>query len=151
MASDMSEAIRQLVQDRGISEELVLKTIENTLLAAYKRRFGTADNAVVRFNDDYTKVSIFAKKKIVDGVYDPVSEIDLEEARELDRKLKSAMNCSSKLIPKNSTGLQYRVQNKPPISLSGKFRRIASTRSLRIRSVKSSSVIISGNGMELFM
>ncbi|AEJ19499.1 transcription termination factor NusA [Gracilinema caldarium] len=84
MASDMSEAIRQLVQDRGISEELVLKTIENTLLAAYKRRFGTADNAVVRFNDDYTKVSIFAKKKIVDGVYDPVCEIDLEEARELD-------------------------------------------------------------------
>jgi len=84
MASDMSEAIRQLVQDRGISEELVLKTIENTLLAAYKRRFGTADNAVVRFNDDNTKVSIFAKKMIVDGVYDPVSEIDLEEARELD-------------------------------------------------------------------
>lgn len=84
MASDMSEAIRQLVQDRGISEELVLKTIENTLLAAYKRRFGTADNAVVRFDDDFTKVSIFAKKKIVDGVYDPVCEIDLEEARELD-------------------------------------------------------------------
>ncbi len=84
MASDMSEAIRQLIQDRGISEELVLKTIENTLLAAYKRRYGNADNAVVRFNDDNTQVAIFAKKKIVDGVYDPVSEIDLEEARELD-------------------------------------------------------------------
>jgi N utilization substance protein A len=84
MASDMSEAIRQLIQDRGISEELVLRTIENTLLAAYKRRYGNADNAVVRFNDDNTQVAIFAKKKIVDGVYDPVSEIDLEEARELD-------------------------------------------------------------------
>ncbi|MFQ3547897.1 MAG: transcription termination factor NusA [Termitinemataceae bacterium] len=84
MASDMSEAIRQLVQDRGISEELVLKTIENTLLAAYKRRFGTAENAVVRFSDDNKKVAIFAKRKIVDGVYDPVTEIELEEARELD-------------------------------------------------------------------
>ncbi len=84
MASDMSEAIRQLVQDRGISEELVLKTIENTLLAAYKRRFGNAENAMVRFSDDNTEVAIFAKKKIVDGVYDPVSEIDLDEAHELN-------------------------------------------------------------------
>ncbi len=83
MATDMSEAIRQLIQDRGMSEELVLKTIENTLIAAYKRRFGNADNAVVRFSDDNREVSIFAKKKVVDGVYDPVSEIDLEEAKEL--------------------------------------------------------------------
>jgi len=84
MASDMSEAIRQLVQDRGISEELVLKTIENTLIAAYKRKFGNAENAYVRFNDENTEVSIFARKKIVDGVYDPVTEIDFEEARELN-------------------------------------------------------------------
>jgi N utilization substance protein A len=84
MATDMTEAIHQLIQDRGISEELVLRTIENTLLAAYKRRFGNADNAVVRFGDDNREVSIYAQKKIVDGVYDPVSEIDLEEARELN-------------------------------------------------------------------
>jgi N utilization substance protein A len=79
----MSEAIRQLIQDRGMSEELILKTIENTLLAAYKRKYGNADNAVVRFIDN-KEVSIYAKKQIVDGVYDPVSEIDLEEARELN-------------------------------------------------------------------
>jgi N utilization substance protein A len=79
----MSDAILQIIQDRGISEELVLKTIENTLLAAYKRRFGNADNAVVRFSDDNREVSIYAKKQIVDGVYDPACEIDLEEAREL--------------------------------------------------------------------
>jgi N utilization substance protein A len=72
------------MQDRGISEELVLKIIENTLLAAYKRRFGNADNAIVRFNDDNRVVSIYAQKKIVDGVYDPSVEMDLEEARELD-------------------------------------------------------------------
>jgi N utilization substance protein A len=81
----MSEAIRQLSQDRGISEELILRTIENTLLAAYKRRFGNADNAIVRFNDD-REVTIYAQKKIVehDGVYDPVSEIDIEDARDLN-------------------------------------------------------------------
>jgi len=82
----MSEAIRQLMQDRHMSEELILKTIENTLIAAYKRRFGNADNAVVRFNDDNTEVTICAKKRIVDSdnFYDPVSEIELEEAKELN-------------------------------------------------------------------
>jgi N utilization substance protein A len=80
----MSDAIRQLSQDRGISEELILKTIENTLIAAYKRRFGSADNAIVRFSDDNREVSIYAQKQIVDGVYDPVSEIDIEEARKLN-------------------------------------------------------------------
>jgi N utilization substance protein A len=80
----MSEAIHQLIHDRGISEELILRTIENTLIAAYKRRFGNADNAIVRWNDDNREVSIYAKKTIVDGVYDPVAEIDFEEARELN-------------------------------------------------------------------
>jgi N utilization substance protein A len=82
MASDLSLAIRQLVQDRGISEELVLKTIEEMLIAAYKRRFGSSDNAVVRFNDEGTEVTIFAQRKIVedDDLDDPVTEISLTEA-----------------------------------------------------------------------
>ena len=82
----MSEAIRQLIQDRNMSEELILKTIENTLLAAYKRRFGNADNAIVRFSDDNREVSILSKKRIVDSdnFYDPISEIELDEARKLD-------------------------------------------------------------------
>ena len=86
MGTDMSQAIRQLNQDKGIPEELILRTIEDTLIAAYKHRFGNADNAVVKFDEENLEVSIFAKKKIVeqDDVYDPVTEIDLGEARELN-------------------------------------------------------------------
>ena len=86
MGTDMSQAIRQLNQDRGIPEELILRTIEDTLIAAYKHRFGNADNAVVQFDEENLEVSLFAQKKIVEqeGVYDPVTEIDLDEARELN-------------------------------------------------------------------
>ena len=85
MGIDMSEAIRQLSQDRGLSEELILKTIEDMLLAAYRKRYGTDENAIVRFDDDWL-VSIFSKKKVVehDDVYNPVDEIDLHDARELN-------------------------------------------------------------------
>jgi N utilization substance protein A len=67
-------------------EELILRTIEETLLAAYKRRYGSVENAIVRFNDE-REVSIHAKKKIVNGEedgVDPVWEIDIMEARELN-------------------------------------------------------------------
>ncbi|TVR93303.1 MAG: transcription termination/antitermination protein NusA [Spirochaetaceae bacterium] len=79
MASALNDAIRNLANDKGISEELIHHTIEEFLLAAYKKRFGTSDNAVVKF-DDEGEVTLFAQKKIVEDVYDPVTEIDLEEA-----------------------------------------------------------------------
>jgi N utilization substance protein A len=84
MSAEMAEAIRQLVQEKGIDEDLVFRMIEDTLKAAYKRKFGTNDNAVVTFNDERTDVSIYSRKTIVDGVYNPVIEIELEEALELD-------------------------------------------------------------------
>ena len=85
MSIDLSEAIQLLSQERGLSEELIHKTIENTLMAAYKKRFGTDENAIVRFEDN-KQVSIFSKKKVVehDDVYNPVDEIDLHDARELN-------------------------------------------------------------------
>ena len=84
MSSGIAEAIKQLVQDKGISEDLVIKTIEDFLLAAYKRTFGTVDNAVVQFSEDGNDVDLFAQKIIVDGVYDPVAEIELEDALKLN-------------------------------------------------------------------
>ncbi len=83
MSSEMAEAIRQLTQEKGISEESIRVTIENTLKAAYKRTYGTADNAFVVFEDDMSGVTIYSRKQIVDGVYDPVTEIELEDARKL--------------------------------------------------------------------
>jgi N utilization substance protein A len=80
MASGLADAIKALVQDKGISEELVKKTIEDFMFAAYKRKFGTAENAVVKFNDDDTEVFIYARKTIVADVEDSVFEILLKDA-----------------------------------------------------------------------
>lgn len=84
MSAQLAEAIRQLVSDKGISEELIMTTIEEFLLAAYKRTFGHDDNAVVRFSDDGQDVTLYAQKEIVDEVMDPATEIALSEALELN-------------------------------------------------------------------
>jgi transcription termination/antitermination protein NusA len=81
--SEMAEAIRQLIQEKGYSEDSVRTIIENALKAAYKRTYGTADNAIVKFNEDMSDVSIYSRKTVVDGVYDPVTEIELDDATKL--------------------------------------------------------------------
>jgi N utilization substance protein A len=82
----MSDAIKQLIQERGISEDLVRKTIEESLLAAYKNKYGSMDNAVVRFSDDGNEVTVFSRKKIVEEVEDPVREITLADAVEFNEE-----------------------------------------------------------------
>ena len=80
--SEMAEAIRQLIQEKGYSDDSVRQTIERALKAAYKRTFGTDENAIVKFADDMSDVSIYSRKVLVDGVYDPVREYELEDARQ---------------------------------------------------------------------
>ncbi|MDY2840995.1 MAG: transcription termination factor NusA [Treponema sp.] len=81
--SEMAEAIRQLIQEKGYSEDSVRQTIERALKAAYKRTYGTDENAIVKFADDMSDVAIYSRKVVIDGVYDPVKEIELEEAKAL--------------------------------------------------------------------
>ncbi len=80
MASQMAEAIQQLIQENGLTKEAVIKTIEDMIKAAYKRKYGKADNCLVEFEDDLSEVNVYSRKMIVDGVYDPVDEIELEDA-----------------------------------------------------------------------
>jgi len=103
VATDISEAVRQLMQTRNMPEELVLKTVEEALIAAYKNHFKLPkkekkdkdkegkdredeDNVVVRFSDDNSSVSIYAKKLIVDNddLYNESLEIELDDARKLN-------------------------------------------------------------------
>jgi transcription termination/antitermination protein NusA len=86
MSVGLADAIRAVVQDKGISEDLLIKVIEEFLMAAYKRKFGHSDNAVVQFTDDGNEVTLFAQKVIVQDVEDPVTEIALSEALELNEE-----------------------------------------------------------------
>lgn len=86
--SELSDAIRSMVEEKGISQELVLDTIKQTLLATYRRKFGTDENAVVTFAEDLSSVELASRKVVVDedNYYDEVTEIPLDEAQELSEE-----------------------------------------------------------------
>ena len=84
MSAEMVEAIRGIMEsDSNISENMLKETIENFLLAAYKCTYGTTENAVVKFSDDMSDVSLYPRKVILDGIWDPSVEIELEDALKL--------------------------------------------------------------------
>jgi N utilization substance protein A len=83
MANEFAGAVKQLVADKGISEDLILKTIEMALVAAYKKKFGTASNAETVIDEENHVVKIYSKKEIVEEIEDPVFEISLKDAKKL--------------------------------------------------------------------
>lgn len=84
MESELSKAIKYFEEVKNLPHDLVLKTIEEMILAAYKKKFGSTEGAEVVFNDDESAVFIQVKKKIVDDVIDDATEIELEDALEYD-------------------------------------------------------------------
>lgn len=81
MPISIADAVRHLVHHKGISEELILKTVEEALLAAFKKHFGTTENAVTRIDEESGEVYIYARKEVVEEVENPLFEISIEEAK----------------------------------------------------------------------
>lgn len=78
MTGVKNEDVRKFAQEKDLDEEVAFRIVEQTLKAAYKTTFKTDSNAVVMFGDE--SVSIYARKKIVDDVVNPVLEVDIDEA-----------------------------------------------------------------------
>ena len=86
MAQKFGEVLRDLVKEMGISEDLIKKVTEEVLLTAYKKNYGTVDNAEVRFNEEEEGwvPTLYSQKRVVDDVYEEVKEIELADAKKLE-------------------------------------------------------------------
>ncbi|MEA5003871.1 MAG: transcription termination factor NusA [Christensenella sp.] len=86
MNTDFMEALSDLEHDKGIKKDILLEAIETALISAYKRHFGTDQNARVEIDADTGEIKVFAIKNVAAEVEDAETEISLEEAREINDK-----------------------------------------------------------------
>jgi len=84
MNTELLEALNILEKEKDISKETLLDAIENSLLNACKNHFGKADNVKVIMNRETCDYRLYAEKTVVEEVEDPVEQISLEDAREMD-------------------------------------------------------------------
>ena len=82
----LKETIRQMVEEKHMSRDLVHSMIENMIKAGYKKQFGSDENCYIEFADDDSKVEVFIKRNVVnDGEeFNSLTEIELSKAKEYD-------------------------------------------------------------------
>ncbi len=79
--SELIDALNQLEEEKGIHKEVIMEAVEASLVAAYKRDFGKADNVRVNMDRETGDISVYAEKTVVDEVLDPVMEMSLARAK----------------------------------------------------------------------
>ena len=103
MNHEFMEALDELVVDRGIDKEILIDTIEQALLTAYKKNFGSAQNVRVEFDRDKGDIKVFSQRVVVDesDLYDTFLEIELADAREINPNYELGDIIEHEVTPKN--------------------------------------------------
>nr|WP_308496693.1 transcription termination factor NusA [uncultured Agathobacter sp.] len=84
MSNELLEALNILEQEKNISKETLLEAIENSLVTACKNHFGKSDNVKVEIDPETCAFSCYQEKTVVDTVEDPVEEISLADAHNVN-------------------------------------------------------------------
>ncbi|MFP3896796.1 MAG: transcription termination factor NusA [Anaerolineales bacterium] len=84
MKSEFEIAITQLSADRNLEPEVILGAIEEALVSAYKRNYGSGQNVNVTIHPRTGRAQVFINKAVVEEVEDESNEISLEEAKTHD-------------------------------------------------------------------
>ena len=63
--SDLILALNQIEKEKGISKDILLEALENSLLVACKNHYGKSDNIVVNIDRENGNVSLAIPKNAV--------------------------------------------------------------------------------------
>lgn len=105
MNEEFIGALKEIVKEKGISEELLFSTIEDALVSAYKKNYAgpttSAGNVKVSINRENGEIHVYAQKVVVEDVYDYVTEISYEEAKSINPKYDLDDVVDLEVTPKN--------------------------------------------------
>jgi len=85
MSAELILALGQLEKEKGINKDVLLEAIEAALISAYKRNFGSSQNVKVLMDRETGDIRVFAVKKVVEKVENAMLEINIEEAKKVNK------------------------------------------------------------------
>jgi transcription termination/antitermination protein NusA len=78
------QSIEILSKEKGIDPQVVVDAVKDAMLVAARKHFKTAEDLIADFDTKSGAILIYAVRKAVAEVVDPVHEIAIEEARGID-------------------------------------------------------------------
>lgn len=86
MNNQFLSAIEQIAEEKGISKETIMETIEMALIAAYKKDFGDKDQEVrIEVSPDNGDARIFIIREVVDEVENEHLQISVADAQKIKK------------------------------------------------------------------
>lgn len=101
MSSELLDALNVLEREKGISRDVLMDAIEAALISAYRRNFNQAQNVRIDLNLEKGSMRVFARKEVVDQVFDPRLEISIEDAKQINPNYQVEDVVEMEVTPKN--------------------------------------------------
>lgn len=84
MFNEIKRVIDQVSRDKGIDAGVLMKTIEEAIASAARKKLGPHAEIEVQYKPVTGEVEVFQFKEVVQKITDPATQITLAEGRELD-------------------------------------------------------------------
>ncbi len=90
MNEEFIGALKEIVKEKGIDEDLLFNTIEDALVGAYKKNYanhgGNNQNVKVTMNRVTGDIHVYAQKNVSEQIEDEFNDMTLEEAKKISPK-----------------------------------------------------------------
>ena len=98
---ELLEAMEELEKERGIEKQYLLESLEMALVTAYKKNFDSAENVKVTINEENGDIKVFSVKEVVEDVEDDMTQINLNEAKNINKSFEVGDTVNIEIAPKN--------------------------------------------------
>lgn len=101
MNNDFMLALDELCKEKGLDKATILDALKKALIKSYQKNYDNQENVDVLIDEETGQIDVFALKDVVEEVEDPISEISLKDAKEIDSAYNLEDVARIKLTPKN--------------------------------------------------
>ncbi|MBA4375736.1 MAG: hypothetical protein C0401_06135 [Anaerolinea sp.] len=86
MKNEFTLAFNEVLEEKGLPKEIILKALESAMVSAYRRTVNASaqQNVEASVDTETGKVTIFAEKEVVEVVENDITEVSLEEAKKVN-------------------------------------------------------------------
>lgn len=113
-AGNLNEVFEEMEREKGISKEVIISSLCDAMVAAYKKhlRVKELENVEAYLDEQSGEIGIFKGKTVVKKVADPDNEISLKEAKEIDEDVELGDEVKLEVTPEQFGRIAAQAANQ---------------------------------------
>jgi len=113
-AGNLNEVFEELEREKGISKDVVISSLCDAMVAAYKKhlRIKEVENVEALLDEQSGEIGIFKGKTVVNSVEDEDNEISLAEAKEIDEDVELGDEVKLEVTPEQFGRIAAQAANQ---------------------------------------